>query len=256
MQSTSDINVDESVAGSVKNLSHIMGNKLTDNLAKNQESSSWSLPLWQWALIGIFSLCLIAFFLRNRLFSLFESLNLFGSDEEVEFASVGVDESTHKYARAQAEPSLDTSNDLTQSAAEKDYSILSAVESSMADKDVLDGISYLDLADDGSYEENEVLEFETEDVAVEEVEDLSFDERFERLLAESDFEFARELLEFARHNEINDQRYHCERLRILEKMKDEDAFYDYYYEIESEIPSYPQNLQTQISQLVVQLAQH
>lgn len=216
-------------------------------------SVSESTPIWQWLLLCFFSLSLLAYFMRDRLYALFQSLNLFGSNDEVEFNSVAIEEAPRQRSDAHAEPSLDIPD--ASKKAEKDYSILSAVENSMSDKDVLDGISYLDLADDGSYEENDVLEFETEET-VEDSEDLSFDERFERLLAERDFEFARELLDFARHNEINDERYHCERLRMLEKMRDEDGFYEYYYEIESKIPTFPQNLQTQISQLVVQLAQH
>ena len=216
-------------------------------------SVSESTPIWQWLLLCFFSLSLLAYFMRDRLYALFQSLNLFGSNDEVEFNSVAIEEASRPRSEAHAEPSLHVPD--ASKKAEKDYSILSAVESSMSDKDVLDGISYLDLADDGSYQENDVLEFETEET-VEDSEDLSFDERFERLLAERDFEFARELLDFARHNEINDERYHCERLRMLEKMRDEDGFYEYYYEIESKIPTFPQNLQTQISQLVVQLAQH
>jgi len=108
--------------------------------------------------------------------------------------------------------------------------------------------------DDGSYEANEVLDLE-EALAEDDEEDLTFDERFSNLLAEKDFNFARELLDFARYNEINDDRYHCERLRLLKSMDDEDGFYEYYYEIESKIPSFPPKLQTEISQFVVQLAQ-
>jgi len=84
---------------------------------------------------------------------------------------------------------------------------------------------------------------------------MTFDERFDRLLEDKDYDFARELLDFARHNEIDDERYHCERLRLLKAMHDEDGFYEYYYEIESQIPSFPPALQTEISQFVVQLAQ-
>jgi len=86
--------------------------------------------------------------------------------------------------------------------------------------------------------------------------DLGFNERFALLLEQKDFEFARELLDFARHNEIDEQRYHCERLALLHAMQDEEGFYEYYYEIESKIPDFDQNLQTRISQLVVKLAQN
>ncbi len=221
-------------------------------------SQATTTPVWQWFLLGFFALSVFAYLVRDRLIGLLQSLNLFGSNEHVEFNSVAVQDSEASYSepvRQRRAPSVAADARVKNDPNDKDYSIMSAVEKSMADKDVLDGISYLDLADDGSYEENDVLEFETEEIS-EDLEDLSFDERFERLLAEKDFDFARELLDFARYNEINDERYHCERLRLFEKMKDEDGFYEYYYEIESKIPMFPQNLQTQISQLVVQLAHH
>jgi len=213
-------------------------------------SQATSTPVWQWFLLGFFALSILAYLVRDRLIGLLQSLNLFGSNEQVEFNSVAMQDNEASYiepVRQPKEPIIAANTQANNDLADKDYSIMCAVEKSMADKDVLDGISYLDLADDGSYEENDVLEFETEEIS-EDLEDLSFDERFERLLAEKDFDFARELLDFARYNEINDERYHCERLRLFEKMKDEDGFYEYYYEIESKI--------TQISQLVVQLAHH
>ena len=106
------------------------------------------------------------------------------------------------------------------------------------------------------FEPNEVLEFVTEDVEAVKVdeEDLSFEERFNYLLDEKDFDFARELLDFARHNEINDERYHFERLRLFEKMGNEEDFYQYYYEIEDKIAAFPATVQTEISQLVVKIA--
>ncbi len=86
--------------------------------------------------------------------------------------------------------------------------------------------------------------------------DMDFGDRFESLLEQKDFDFARELLDFARHNEIDEDRYHCERLVLFHAMKDEEGFYDYYYEIESKVGSFNQELQTRISQLVVELAQN
>jgi hypothetical protein len=123
---------------------------------------------------------------------------------------------------------------------------------SVAEQRPADGTS---LAD-GSHQAIQVSSVEVNAAieAIEAIDDLSFDQRFEQLLDEKDFAFARELLDFTRYNEINDERYHCERLRLLEKMQDEDGFYAYYYGIESKIPTFPENLQTQISQLVVMLA--
>ena len=206
-------------------------------------------PLWQWVLLCLLALAGVVYFMRDRLYILGQSLNLFGSNDQVEFDSLTEQDFSDNYVEVHQEPKLEPS----QTVNKKDYSVMSAVAKTQAEKDMVDGISYLDLADDGSYQENHVLELESQEIIVD-AEDLSFDQRFEQLLTEEDFEFALELLNFARHNEINDERYHCERLHLFQKKSDDDGFYQYYYEIESQIPSFSPNLQTQISQLVVQLA--
>lgn len=111
---------------------------------------------------------------------------------------------------------------------------------------------------DGNYDESEIdktIDFLADEISARENDDdLTFEQRFDRLLAEKDYDFARELLDFARYNEINDERYHYERLRMLEHIGDEDGFYEYYYSIEDKITEFRSNIQTQISQLVVQMA--
>ena len=206
-------------------------------------------PVWQWALLCLLALAGVANFMRDRLYALGQSLNLFGSNDQVEFDSLTEQDFSDNYVEVHQEPKLEPSQTINK----KDYSVLSAVAKTQAEKDMVEGISYLDLSDDGSYQENHALELEPQEIVVD-AEALSFDQRFEQLLAEEDFEFALELLNFARHNEINDERYHCERLHLFQKKSDDDGFYQYYYEIESQIPSFSPNLQTQISQLVVQLA--
>ncbi len=200
-------------------------------------------PLWIWALLSIVASIVFIYLMRERLRKLGRSLNLFGANDRVKFEKM-VAESAK----------TDRSKPAEQDSVKKDYSNLSASEKSITADDILRKISYPDSTDDAPLETDEEWDFSSEEIT-EDNEDLSFNERFERLLTEKDFEFARELLDFARYNEINDERYHCERLHLFEKMKDEDGFYEYYYEIESQIPSFPQNLQTQISKLVVQLAQ-
>ena len=110
------------------------------------------------------------------------------------------------------------------------------------------------------FEEVEQGEFDVDDsmelVSVDEIEgqgeyNMTFDERFSRLIEDKDYVFARELLDFARFNEIEDERYHCERLRLLMAMRDEGGFHEYYNKIEARIPSFPIELQTEISQFVV-----
>jgi len=242
--------------------------------AQNKKITMFT-SVWQWLLLGLVLIGVLIFLIRDRVFSLVRSLNLFGSNEHVDLRSEMLKEDTEldldsiddfnlddkasivsKSEISDVESELHNHDDVTESVS--DMSILRAVEESLADPETLSTMSYLDIADDEDAEE--LLDFEIEKLETElkstNDADLSFDERFEQLLSDKDFNFARELLDFARYNEIDDDRYHCERLRIYEKMKDEDAFYEYYYEIESKIPTFSQSLQTQISQLVVQLANY
>jgi len=231
-------------------------------------STRWLLAALALGLLGLL-------LLRRRIANLFRFLKLGKGDEELDF-----DHSNEPRVSGPGE-----------NAGPRDYSVMQSVQREVDGNEIAEGISYLDLTDseangefeeeselmieeesdeidfdDGSYEANEILNIETEDSELSELselegfdeineEDLTFDERFSRLIAEKDFSFARELLDFARYNEINDDRYHCERLRLLKAMGNEDGFYEYYYEIESKIPSFPPKLQTEISQFVVQLAQ-
>jgi len=83
---------------------------------------------------------------------------------------------------------------------------------------------------------------------------LNFSEHFKSLLAKPDYAFARQLLDFTRDNkEITIDRYHCERLQILHAMQNTDGFYDYFYEIEADIPLFDLKLRTRISQMLVTL---
>jgi len=114
-------------------------------------------------------------------------------------------------------------------------------------------VTYLD-----DIEQN--LDDSMELVSVDEVDgkrndNMTFDERFTRLIEEQDYVFARELLDFARYNEVEDEQYHCERLTLFSAMQDQDGFHDYYNEIAEKIPGFPVALQTKIAQLVVLMAQ-
>ncbi|MBL4671572.1 MAG: hypothetical protein JKX81_04890 [Arenicella sp.] len=196
------------------------------------------------------------YLMRARLYTLGQSLNLFGFNDQLEFNSVAEQTLSHSDLEVYRQPKLrstEVHSPKSKIQSPTDDVITGTIETSMADREIFEDISYLGLSDDGSYEASGDLDFEANAIT-DDLEDLSFDQRFEQLLAEKDFAFARELLDFTRYNEINDERYHCERLRLLEKMQDEDGFYAYYYGIESQISTFPQNLQTQISRLVVMLA--
>ena len=209
-----------------------------------KSASSW----WQWLALALFATVALIWALKSRLAGLLQSLNLFGSNDSVAFEEL--EEKLDKAVSMSDYKSLIPPKPVKE---EANYAELSALEKSQDAMPGMEGISFMELDESESYDEEDTIELVSVD---EDDTDLSFDERFERLLEEQDYEFARELLDFARYNEINDDRYHCERLRLLKAMHDEDGFYEYYYEIEAKIPKFPAKLQTAISQLVVQLAQN
>lgn len=202
--------------------------------------------VWQWLLLSAAVSAALACLLRAGFYWRGQSLNLFSSTNKRQFNSTAQQKTDLSGIKIGQESTLGP----TRHSSSRDTVSGREIKKNMADEEVMAGISYLDLAD----EARQSLEFQSNQIS-DDIEDLNFNQRFDQLLDEKDFQFARELLDFARYNEINDDRYHYERLRLLEKMRDEDGFYKYYYEIESKIPSFPANLQTQISQLVVQLAQ-
>lgn len=87
-------------------------------------------------------------------------------------------------------------------------------------------------------------------------EELEFSKRIDKLLAQRDYRFARELIDFARYNDISDDRYHYERMRLCLAMDDQDAFYDYYFDIESQIGNFDADLQIGVADLISRLGQY
>lgn len=237
----------------------------------NNKYLAWLQSNWKW-LLGVFAVVFgFVYFLRERLGSLFQFLKFGNREDELDlnYSTTGRSPNARDYSTIKSvQRDNDDGNELAEGISYIDLENVESADSESSEKvepkfervtateESSDEIDY----DDGSYEQNEVLSLEEEISDLEDFDegseaDLTFDERFTRLIKEQDFGFARELLDFARHNEINDDRYHCERLRLLKAMDDEDGFYEYYYEIEAKIPSFPPKLQTEISQFVVQLAQ-
>lgn len=210
---------------------------------------------WHWALIGFAGLIGLSLLLKGRLSKLLQSLNLFGSKEDVAFDAPA--------AQPLEENTVLNIEELLPSRSvvlNQDYTSLTARDKSSDDDSGVEGISFEEIEHEEEFESDLEVDDTLEFVSVDDSDigddgDMTFDERFDRLLEDKDYDFARELLDFARYNEIDDERYHCERLRLLKAMRDEDGFYEYYYEIESKIPNFPPALQTEISQFVVQLAQ-
>ena len=239
---------------------------------KKNKYLTWLETNWKW-LLGLLAVVFgVLYFLRERLGNLFQFLRSGNREDELDL-NHSMMSGTRRARDYSAVQSLQRDNkngnelaegisyiDLKDEDEDSDLELTEEIESELerttVPEEVSDEIDY----DDGSFVQNEVLSLEEEISELEDFDatneaDLTFDERFTRLIEEKDFSFARELLDFARHNEINDDRYHCERLRLLKAMDDEDGFYEYYYEIEAKIPGFPPKLQTEISQFVVQLAQ-
>lgn len=83
----------------------------------------------------------------------------------------------------------------------------------------------------------------------------SFEERFSQLIAEGNSVLARQLLDIAQGNQVASDRYHFHRLQLLSLEEEEDPFYEYYSEMENELPSFSSTVQTDISKLVVKMSQ-
>ena len=213
---------------------------------ENQSSqSSESNQSWSWWYWLIPLLLMLGFVFRERLAALLRDLNLLVREREVDFGSEQIGDSKEAAVPVVA---VDDSN--------QDYSILSAVTKAMEQEDEEGDIDFINmhaLEDVTVQQNNKQEDSKHEGIDVDET-NLDFEQRFERLLKEKDFDFALELLDFARHNDIDDDRYHCERLRLLQVMGNEVEFYNYYYDIESRIPSFALDVQSRISQLIVELA--
>lgn len=198
-----------------------------DQQATIEGSSAWY--LWVLAVLG--SLALLGFAMRNRLTRLWTSLNFGGANDELAFQPTVFNEA------------------LGQELAKKEHSHHTMT--------VSQNTSFSDSEYNEPFSEP-FTEIESE-IFVDEVtpeDELDFEQRFARLLAEGDFEFARQLLDIAHGHDVNDERYHYYRLQLLALNYDEDAFYDYYYSIENDIPNFTNLVQTDISKLVVRLAKH
>lgn len=186
-----------------------------------------SVPVWAWLVIALALLGALGVFFRERLLALYHSLNLFGSNDDIEFAA------TNYEGSEMIDPEL--------------YSLPHDMDSFMSfDEDETITI----MVRDETADELKVLDDDVDQS------NLSFNERFERLIAIKDYAFARELLDSSRGNEVDDQLYHRNRLRLYEAMHDEDAFYNYYDEIEPQLPEFDPAMQNKISQLVIRLAQY
>lgn len=184
--------------------------------------------LWPWLITAISLLLLLGSLLRTKANQLFTQLNLFGlGDKHLNFNLKDSAKPRHikkisfkAKKRRKKKSSKQNKIKSTQNYDEDD--------------------SYIDYEFDN-----------TQSIQV--VDNVDFDDNFEKTLKDNDFVFAKNLIEFSRNNELNDEQYHLAQLRLSHAQNDEDGFYKYYNSIESQIPSFSQTTKTKISQLVVDL---
>lgn len=185
-------------------------------------------PLWPWLITAISLLLLLGSFLRTKANQLFTQLNLFSlGDKRLDFNLKDDAKPRHirkisfkAKKRRKKKESKQNKIKSTQNYDEED--------------------SYIDYEFDN-----------TQSIQI--VDSVDFDDNFEKTLKDNDFVFAKNLIEFSRNNELNDEQYHLAQLRLSHAQNDKDGFYKYYSSIESQIPNFSQTTQTKISQLVIDL---
>ena len=231
-----------------------------NSIVASREPSSFASrnTLWLWALLAA-SLAILAFLARHRLSSVYQQLNLFGNRDEIEFAPTVLDIEEN------------TANEYVN---DNDYSVLSAAHIDMNEYEV-EGVTLLELEDEQSQERNgqdiAAQDEEKEDsiadymIVLNVQEDKpggcgvvsmqSWQRRIDKLFKEKKFHQARTILEAARHNEIDDDRYNYERLRLYIEMNEQADFYKYYYEIEDKISRFDESLRDGIGKMIGSLAQ-
>ncbi len=185
--------------------------------------------IWWVMLFGLAALALLM--MRHKLIALWRSLNFSGEQEQIEFRSVVSEmvEDSAKEDRGGLELILPEP---------KQFSSSSVTEEN------------LEYSEPYSEEASDI--FVDEDLPEDE---LDFEQRMARAMAENELEFADQLLEISKGHDVDNERYHFYRLKLLSLRKDEDAFYDHYYTIEDDLPTFERSIQTDISKLVVTLAQ-
>ena len=225
-------------------------------LVKQDEAQSTSLifglSIWQLLLIVLLLLVVVGLIFRQRIMDLLESLNLLGAkNNEIEFDPTMFEHTESIILPAAAEdPDLTVENNNPKNGLSQS-SILEAIKTAVQTDDPLSPQTLMDLESEFSYTEM----LSKSQYSVNE-DDLTFMQRYEKALNQRDFGYARQLLDFARESELDLPNYHYQRLRLYQVMHDEDEFYDYYCEVEQLVSSFKPDLQTEVSKLVLKMAQH
>jgi len=215
--------------------------------------SAYKYEWWHGLLLSLILLGLLLILCRKWLVNLVKSLH-FKDDNEIEFDPSEYqqeDKEVKKVVVEQIDPDLTVENKPKLNGLSQ-KSILDSMKSKVEVDDALSPQTLIDLDGDFSYSEmysDDVFAEDNDEVG------LSFFERYNKALVNQDFGFALQLLNMAKGNEVDEAVYHYQRLRMYESMHDENAFYDYFCEIEDQIPSFDKDTQKQISQLVLEMAE-
>lgn len=184
--------------------------------------------LWPWLITAISLLLLLAMLLRNKVKKLVTDLNLFN----------------------QADKSLNFN--LSGSARPKHLRKIYFKAKKRRKKKVTEKKAKTHVATHEN--EDDYIDFEFDNAqSIQVVDNVDFDDNFEQTLKDNDFVFAKNLIEFSRSTDLNDEQYHLAQLRLSHAQNDEDGFYKYYSSIESQIPSFSLVTRNKIDQLVVDL---
>ena len=220
-------------------------------------------------LIGII-LVVVGWLMRHRFVRFWQALDFSRENDRVEFQASEVEEpsvvSAARVARAAGEhygnqslrsPNLDRPNGFKPDLVEEESEEIEVVTEAQ--------ISFHSSESEFSHSEFSLAEYSEVSLAEEYFDDAgadvsgdqaaSFEERFSQLIAEGNGMLARQLLDIAQGNQVASDRYHFHRLQLLSLEKEDDPFYEYYSEMENELPSFSSAVQTDISKLVVKMSQ-
>ena len=229
--------------------------ELSTGLASSESAPvAWRNNFWLWGLLAAG----LAFLARHRFQAIYQHPNVFSNQGETRFSLAELD--VEKNSR----------NEFVNN---NDYSNLSAVHTDMKEYEV-EGVTLLELDEEQELEFDSKGTTEVEKVSGDNISDYvivpnvqvtrggggmvgmhSWKRRIDKLLKEREFHQARTILEAARHNEIDDDRYNYERLRLYIKMGEQAEFYKYYYEIEDKIIHFDKPLRDGIGKMIGSLAQ-
>ncbi len=242
----------------------------SQELVAQEEAQSIPKYIWLLLVIGVFSI--LGLLMRKRFARLWSSLNFGAESKAVDFQVSQMDVPHHVEFNTQTQPQSPVQSQTVQpQAAQVQNATLdqsAAQQPNPLDDVLVDQVEdQIVQADEASFSFSEseftATEFSDDEFSAllldedyeAQDEAINFAQRFSQLIAEGNTELARQLLDISHGNQIESDRYHYHRLQLLALEKEDDGFYDYYSDIDKDIPSFAPEVQTDISKLVVRMAQ-